>query len=1308
MAALQGAVGAQGPNYSGVSATAVTSYTQSKYPILSRYHVGAHPLAKESSLGKLEPLPETKAAFVKALTREMTSDGAGTLDPHTVKKYQDKMVLEGLGENVDLMYAREFQRWLRGVSVFNAPQLTPWGFKNMFHVPGVVEYLRELIHMRFDYQRSLMHLYMQPPRTLLDLELYYKYIVLQFGLVIPRGDGVLPDPSGMPSPGDPRSFMSVSGMLSFLDDYQLTSFRERDVPLMSEDTVDKADRLVEDLMAMQDVHLGAGPDPIMPNGAPVQSGTSTPQPIQPNVTKALQLQLQRQHQRLIATLAQMSAKNTQDIEASSADARVRHGQHLQTLQIVDQNATARQAEIVAQIQELIDKPTTGGGKQSTEQIEALRKDLAAAKAAAAAETARLEKEYQARESANRLNEATEKTERTKTEEKMKRKLERLRNANQAFSFNEQQLHEMLRNEAARAQQAHDLAMAATKGASAEQVRLLNENLKLQTDQLHRDFEAAKGQLSKAAQDQFAARDAEIKRLSDELAKAMAEANAAGVDTAQGELPRAMMSEYLSLLNEQLRQQRGEIDASMPAPGDGEAGKKKKTDLMDLTVPEVDIPAGAQQFIDEFGREYVKLEDATVTRTITLPKREPKVEPKAEAGGEPLTVPDRFVAYARAKNLTENEINMFNGDFFLPATPDDQYMALRWINTQSLEDPELHNYKVELATNLAGAAVAQAIGNVSQYAMEDTHARDSALWLLTEAVYALDDRYFHQAEAESRQYLWGAINNMRRFLLEWYGLPEAAPFPVDKYTDDLPLDANGNVDRDRIFDAMDESVVIAGSYYWAREIIEDEASAREQSNVQFIADTLQYASANAAIDVDVYPALSMDVDASTDDNTVFVLSTGARRRAPVIDLTGATALFPPSTANADERNLLHTMVGGAIKQEVGRYNPGRENALDADPQVSLANVQTEHMVDVDSTYMTAVMQTMKNAMDSSSSTGGNIDPITVLSFTVQHITRQMHQHEAHALPLMDHLEQYNQVPTEDQAAWLRRFGSVLAAAQAANGIALGTVSGYIHDLRQNNDTNPFYRFDENVMEATGRVLDTATANVDAVRKMLTRVKQHLLRRHLDNGLDQRRYGPNDHLQAALVVMSPSAPAAVEQLIDPVIERAIPPEDRPLVTPETLEQFRKDVVTLSTNTGNKMARYSEKILTADDAGQLGANMGKIAKAVATGLPTPPPGAVIDMLAMIQKTPAKDDVRNAALSEVAQLERFTKRVNLGHLATLRTALLDLESKRAVSIRPDVLENALVGVKRTMEATTTKGSMVRSSFDDALTRLREIYSAR
>lgn len=309
----------------GVTAAVVTSYTQHKYPILSRYHVGQHPLAKEGQLKKLEPLPETRAAFIKALTREMVGDGQGTLDPHTVKRYQDKMVLEGLGENVDLMYAREFQRWIRGVSVFNEPMLTPWGHRNMFHVPGVVEYLRELIQMRFDYQQSLMHLYMQPAQTLLDLELIYKYIVLQFGLVIPRNDGRV-YAEGMPLAEDPRSFMSISGMLSFLDDYQLTSFRDRDLPITDQTEVDGQDKnpnvlqagnFGADIATLEAVHEGLGPPRLMTNGQPSTNSSNAPTTPPPDTTSAVLLDTQKQLAKLQAAqkrLKEDQAKNEQQYQ----------------------------------------------------------------------------------------------------------------------------------------------------------------------------------------------------------------------------------------------------------------------------------------------------------------------------------------------------------------------------------------------------------------------------------------------------------------------------------------------------------------------------------------------------------------------------------------------------------------------------------------------------------------------------------------------------------------------------------------------------------------------------------------------------------------------------------------------------------------------------------------------------------------------------------------------------------------------------------------------------------------------------------
>ena len=362
----------------GVTAAAVTSYTESKYPILSRYHVGQHPLAKEAALKRLEPLPETRAAFTKALTREMTADGAETLDPHTVKKYQDKMVLEGLGKNVDLMYAREFQRWIRGVSVFNEPSLTPWGHRNMFHVPGVVEYLRELVQMRFDYQQSLMHLYMQPPQTLLDLELYYKYIVLQFGLVIPRNDGRVPN-TGMPLAGDPRSFMSVSGMLSFLDDYQLTSFRDRDLPLTDQNKINLQDRnpnasLVgdfgSDIDTLKTVHQGLGPENPMSNGQPSSGGQNAPTTPPPDVLSKLVFRQQKE----MAELAR-------EITRIECERYLREGEAQRALADMEAKHRAEMDAINQRFTTQVSAPSTGSSTSTADEAAEIRRQYEREKAA---------------------------------------------------------------------------------------------------------------------------------------------------------------------------------------------------------------------------------------------------------------------------------------------------------------------------------------------------------------------------------------------------------------------------------------------------------------------------------------------------------------------------------------------------------------------------------------------------------------------------------------------------------------------------------------------------------------------------------------------------------------------------------------------------------------------------------------------------------------------------------------------------------------------------------------------------------------
>lgn len=203
----------------------ILSYTKEKYPILRKYHVGNHPLLAERTLKTMTPLPQVKSKMITRLLTDMTHEGDGGLDPRTVKKHQDKQEIAKLDEQVDLAFINEFHRWLQGASVLNHPDITPWGNHNMFHCKGVREYINELVAMRFDYQHALCKLAMFWPKDLDGCYLYYKYIVMGWGMDTRM--------QGLDAPGDNPDvppFMTINGMLGFLDEFSLTTLVDEILP----------------------------------------------------------------------------------------------------------------------------------------------------------------------------------------------------------------------------------------------------------------------------------------------------------------------------------------------------------------------------------------------------------------------------------------------------------------------------------------------------------------------------------------------------------------------------------------------------------------------------------------------------------------------------------------------------------------------------------------------------------------------------------------------------------------------------------------------------------------------------------------------------------------------------------------------------------------------------------------------------------------------------------------------------------------------------------------------------------------------
>lgn len=250
----------------GPTASQVTKYTAARYPLLRKYHVGLDPLDHEALQKKIEPTSSTKQHVTDLLVRQMGTDSdtageAGRLTVATVNKWRQKKLLESIPGHVDYWFAAEFMRWLRGVSAFNSRAVTPWGTENLLHIPEVLQYLREALACRADFQRKLVHLSMDYPRTLNDAYLYYKYIVMHYGWT--RGEPSVHSASGDAGNYAP-SYMTIGGMLDFLDDFAQTTFLERDLAYMQEG-------------AAPDAPLGMGRVATLPepDGAP-SAGTNTP------------------------------------------------------------------------------------------------------------------------------------------------------------------------------------------------------------------------------------------------------------------------------------------------------------------------------------------------------------------------------------------------------------------------------------------------------------------------------------------------------------------------------------------------------------------------------------------------------------------------------------------------------------------------------------------------------------------------------------------------------------------------------------------------------------------------------------------------------------------------------------------------------------------------------------------------------------------------------------------------------------------------------------------------------------------------
>lgn len=136
------------------------------------------PLEAEEDLKFLVP---TTKKFKEQWERWYNQEVVNNPELRTVKAQKDS---ENATQEIHKKFAFEFQKWLQGRSYWNLETkadgrtpATPWGTKDLFHLEGVADYVREFPRKRAEFQLKLVELYMRGPSNFQEAYLYYKYLV---------------------------------------------------------------------------------------------------------------------------------------------------------------------------------------------------------------------------------------------------------------------------------------------------------------------------------------------------------------------------------------------------------------------------------------------------------------------------------------------------------------------------------------------------------------------------------------------------------------------------------------------------------------------------------------------------------------------------------------------------------------------------------------------------------------------------------------------------------------------------------------------------------------------------------------------------------------------------------------------------------------------------------------------------------------------------------------------------------------------------------------------------------------------------
>jgi len=1293
--ALQGGVGGQVANRAGVTADAVTSYTQQKYPILSRYHGGQHPLAKEASLGKLEPLPETRAAFVKALTREMTANGEGsTLNPRTVKKYQDKMVLEGLGENVDLMYAREFQRWLRGVSVFNEPSLTPWGHRNMFHVPGVVEYLRELIQLRFDYQQSLMHLYMQPPQTLLDLELYYKYIVLQFGLVIPRNDGLALPQDDLPNGSDPRSFMSISGMLYFLDDYQLTSFRERDLPLTDKATIDAGDanadhvdeRLRDERATLGDVAHARGMQTPAPNAQPATAPINAPAPVAPDAITALTLALERDRLQRETELAQLradEAARARRHEDTVLQMRAQHQEQIANIeQQNQQQLAANRAEQARLIQQIKD---SAGGISSTERAELTRQlteQQAAAKAAADASKKAIQRLEREQRAAVKQLEDDARNERQRSEKetnKLSRTIAMLEAERLAANSREQA--QRMRIEAAE-QQVRAVRMVRTAEEEAEMARRVAQIQKQQTDA----FTQALGSLGAA----FTAKTQEatdqilqhIKSIGTYDTMSQAIDSLANIQGHYGQQSAVLMDAIRTILLESQQAAKDESTRRMEEA-------KRAAENEQLTKAE---RAQLQQAYNAAAVKDEMLGQALeeLTRTITTMgvKTEAAITPEEAAANDVLRGAVKDAVHdvqsdavrsgitgqiaqvpAEANNAVDTAIRRSLEGAKIPVEGLQNIEHMDW-ETRKNVMKVLHEHRQNIAPKLAHAYNLRMLEY--GHRMIDSlfadlrntdvdFAANGAYRNAARAVFyaVLHNPLFSATGSDTRlheELLW-TFQAVEQFLHSLYlpGQEETVHTPVQAIINRLY--EGDDVDRKYAFKTLDRAFAVAQALGWSNEVIEDHASAMQQTASEVVLGRLY----DLFEEHDVSRTLPTGMDVEGADY--------AERH----HVAEALLLKPEKTANDDDKKYTLGMIKTRVKAEAERMLAEETQLVKhelANAHV-LSNVNPDH----GRAYVRAILNGVVNAL-----AADDARPAEIIAIVGNMAQRQYAEHAAATRPIVEYILNNNTVASDAERNQMQEYAAAASAAHAVISMLATVYTSFGQHVAESNKTAAELQLPRKVIKGLDSAIKEANAGVEDTRIALAQARMALAKQAVqDSPPNPHHFDARRQMGAALLAIgNTTAP----EVIDLVSVADFPPlvlgprnEDPAASTNEILAAASQDVRDFAQTRAGEKTMKSTVHLIDSNHGVVGTAMKTILETMYNEAPVIPASALVEMkLALAQQAGAQMTAPESGHMEVEGA------VDVGHL-TNKTKALAIEIGELEKVQPRLTEEVHLTLKAARE---------------------------